>query len=127
MSEASVVAEEGFSLIEALVALAILAVGAVGLVRASEAHVDAVRGMEQRAAAQWVAENRLAELRLAGAAAATGTGTVEMLGNRWQVAVVTRANEDPDLRDVEVTVRPAAGTGPVAALEGFVDVGGPAR
>ena len=96
--------DEGFSLIEALVALAILAIAAAGLIRASEAHVDAVRGFEQRAAAQWVAENRLAELRLVG-------------------AVALKANADKDLCGVAVSVRPAKGAGPTVTLDGFVDVG----
>ena len=56
--------EDGFSLIEALVALLILGVTTAGLIRAAEAHVDSIRGMERRAAAQWVAENRLVEARL---------------------------------------------------------------
>ena len=54
--------EHGFSLIEALVALAVLAIATVGLVRAVESHVDSTRALERRAAAMWVAENRLAEL-----------------------------------------------------------------
>ncbi|WBY09406.1 type II secretion system minor pseudopilin GspI [Sphingomonas sp. 7/4-4] len=54
--------EAGFSLIEALVALAVLAIAAVGLMRTVESHIDSTRGLERRTAAMWVAENRLAEL-----------------------------------------------------------------
>ena len=54
--------EQGFSLIEALVALAVLAIATVGLMRTVQTHIDSTRGLERRAAAMWVAENRLAEL-----------------------------------------------------------------
>ena len=110
--------EEGFSLVEALVALAILGVAAAGLVRAVEAHVDSIRGVERRSAAQFVAENALVELRLSTAPL---VGEVDMLGERWRVAARETANEDPDIRNVEVRVQPVRGNGPVVALRGFVD------
>ncbi len=110
--------EAGFSLLEALIALLVLAIGAAGLVRASEAHVDAIGGLEQRAAATWVAQNRLAELRLADPAASAPS--VAMLGRTWRVTVTTRANPDPDLREVAIEVRPDEGRGPAVALTGFI-------
>jgi general secretion pathway protein I len=111
-------AEEGFSLVEALVALVILGVAAAGLVRAVEAHVDSIRGVERRAAAQFVAENALVELRLSTAPAPS---EVDMLGERWRVSARETANEDPDIRNVEVRVEPTRGAGPVVALRGFLD------
>lgn len=113
--------ERGFTLIEALVALAILAIAAVGLVRAAEAHVDSVRGLELRAAAQWVAENRLVELGLPGAAGRDGE--VAMLGHRWAVATTLSATSDPDLRAARITVRQAGRAETSFALDGFVDAG----
>ena len=54
--------EAGFTLIETLVALAILAMSAMALLSATEAHIRTIAALETRAAAQWVAENHLAEL-----------------------------------------------------------------
>ena len=110
--------DAGFSLLEALIALLVLAIGAAGLVRASEAHVDAIGGLEQRAVAIWVAQNRLAELRLADPAA--GAAGVEMLGRTWRVTVTARANPDPDLHEVAIEVRPDKGRGPPVSLVGFL-------
>ena len=56
--------EAGFTLIEALVALAILAMSAVALLSATEAHVARIGDLEARALAQLAAENHLAEIEL---------------------------------------------------------------
>lgn len=111
--------EDGFSLIEALVALLILGVTTAGLIRAAEAHVDSIRGMERRAAAQWVAENRLAEARLGIPAPAT----VAMMGSRWTAGVAEAATADPDLRAVTVAVAAVGESTPPVTLAGFRDAG----
>lgn len=115
-------AEAGFTLIEALVALAIVAIAAAGLIGATERHIDTVTGIERRTAARWVAENRLAELSLAGNSPASGGEQVEMLGQQWQVATTSQPSADPDLRLVEVAVQPVGGR-PLVRLKGFVDEG----
>lgn len=112
--------EDGFTLIEAMVALAILGVAAVGIVRAAEAHVDTLRGLERRAAAQWVAENALAEASL-GVSANTGSFEVAMLKERWSVTVARGPSDDPDLQLATVTVAPAGTRDALVTLRGFVD------
>lgn len=111
----------GYSLMEALVALFILAIATVGLTRATQAHVDGVRGLEDRVVAQWVAENRLTELNLKGGAAAPDVSTVTMMAREWDVQVSRRATEDPDLIAVEVAVGPAGSGEQTIQLSGFVD------
>lgn len=113
--------DAGFSLIEALVALLVLAIGAAGLVRAAEAHVDSIRGLERRAAAQLVAQNRLAELTLPGVPAVADT--VDMLGQRWAVTVRETATDDPDLARLSVAVAAVGETAPLVTLDGFRDRG----
>ncbi|WP_016747322.1 type II secretion system minor pseudopilin GspI [Rhizorhabdus wittichii] len=114
--------EAGFSLIEALVALLVLAIAAAGLVRAAEAHVDSIRGLERRAAAQLVAQNRLAELAVPGLPA--GPAQVEMLGQRWSVAVRENATDDPDMAKLSVAVADARDpASPLVTLDGFRDRG----
>lgn len=114
---------KGFTLVEALVALTILAVASAGLIRATEAHVDQVRGLQTRTIAQWVAENRLVEIQVGSAAPVAGTDRVEMLGRTWDVAVGLGASEDPDLAAVTVAVSPAGARSSAAILTGFVDIG----
>jgi general secretion pathway protein I len=111
--------ERGFSLIEAMVALAVLAIATVGLMRTVESHIDSTRGLERRAAAMWVAENRLAELEL-GPQSSAGE-LVEMMGQRWRVAVERRRTDDPEIQRVRIDVYPANEKAPLASLDGFVD------
>ena len=117
--------EQGFSLIEALVALLVLAIAAAGLVRAAEAHVDSTRGLERRAAAELVAQNRLAELGLPGTPPLPAT--VEMLDQRWTVAVREARTGDPDLVKVAISVSAAPDSEPLVTLAGFRDKGSTRR
>lgn len=110
---------DGFSLIEALIALAVLAIATVGLIGAVEQHIDSTRAMEQRAAAMWVAENRLAELGIGAA----GGQRVTMLDTNWQVRSVTTATDDPEIARVRVDVFAEGAKTPTASLDGFLDTG----
>jgi general secretion pathway protein I len=114
---------QGFTLVEALVALTVLAVASAGLIRATEAHVDQVRGLQTRTIAQWVAENRLVEIQVGQAVPVARTDRVEMLGRTWDVAVDLGASEDPDLASVTVAVSPAGAGRSTVVLTGFVDIG----
>lgn len=115
--------ETGFSLIEALVALAVLAIATAGLIRAVETHIDSTRAMERRAAAMWVAENRLAEIQLADPA--SNASAVELLDQQWRVAVARTRTSDAAIDQVRIQVfaKDAERT-PLASLDGFVEGGG---
>jgi len=108
---------DGFSLIEALVALAVLAIATVGLIGAVEQHIDSTRAMERRAAAMWVAENRMAELGIG----APGGELVTMLDANWRVETRRTGTEDPEIAKVKVTVFEEGVTAPLASLDGFLD------
>jgi general secretion pathway protein I len=112
-------ARDGYSLMEAIVALFVLAVASTGLLVALQAHIDGVRGLEDRVVAQWVAENRLAELAI-GEPESTA---VTMMGVAWVVESRRAATDDPDLQSVEVTVTRTGAASPSSRLSGFVDAG----
>ncbi|WP_233503643.1 type II secretion system minor pseudopilin GspI [Sphingomonas psychrotolerans] len=111
--------DDGFSLIEALVALAVLAIATVGLMRTVQSHIDSTRGVERRTAAMWVAENRLAELETRMPTASADR--VEMLGEQWRIAVTRRGTDDPEIQRVRIEVFPVQESTPLASLDGFVD------
>lgn len=115
--------DSGFTLIEALVAMAVLAVGAVSLLSATEGHSARIGQVVDRTAARWAAEHRLAALRLGVEPA---PGPVESLGGDWDVAVETAPTDDPDLLRVTVRVGPAGGdpAAPLVSLVGYVEADG---
>lgn len=111
--------EDGFTLVEALVALLVLGIAAAGLLTASDRHVDRVRALEVRAVAELVAANRAAELQLPGEGG-EGQRAVDFMGRRWTVSTVARATDDPDLLRYEVTVGDPE-TGPVLSRDAFAE------
>ena len=78
----------GFTLVEVMVALAVVAVALPALLVTLSQQLDGLRYLEDRTHAQWVAANRLAELRLVVGAkgslqTARVSGTEEMAGRSW--------------------------------------------
>ena len=110
--------EAGFTLIETLVALAILAMSAISLLGATEAHIARIRALETRAAAQWVAENYLAEVTLGLDPSGAPS---PMNGTELTVQSVYTPTADPDLQRVEIVVRDPRDGRDYGRLTGFVD------
>ena len=78
----------GFTLVEVMVALAVVAVALPALLLTLSQQIDGLRYLENRSQAQWVAANRLAELRLVlGASGTLQTGVVsgseELADRSW--------------------------------------------
>ena len=119
--------DEGFTLIEVLVALVILAVASAGLIGAAEAHVDSIRAMQSRAIAQWVAENRIAELTVAGKSEPRPYEMVEMLGQSWAVQLTRRASDDPELQAMTISVGEAEAAAALVTMDFFLEKQGAAR
>lgn len=117
------VADAGFTLIETLVALAVLATSGVALLGATEAHIARIGALETRAAAQWVAENYMAELKLG---LTPNDRPDPMLGMDFVISAQRSGTEDTDLERVDLTVTSAADSIAYAVLTGFVDLVGSA-
>lgn len=112
--------DSGFTLIETLVALAILAMSAVALLGATEAHIARIADLESRAAAQWAAENMLAELTLG---VPPDPAFAPILGISFSMSAVQVPTSDPDLARVDIAAADAADGRVYARLTGFLDTG----
>lgn len=113
----------GFTLLETLVALAILAIALTAAFRAMGVTAQTSAELRERLIGDWVAENRLAELRATQAWPPTGTneGTADQAGRsyRWREEVKSTAN--PLFRRVDVSVfAPGSGDHAIARLSGYV-------
>ena len=99
--------ESGFTLIEVMVALAILAVVAVAASRASSAYLNSVEVLRTRTLAHFVAQNAAADLRIQESwLTANSTQTVDAQGRAWQVAMTVNSTLSPALKEVNISVAP---------------------
>ena len=98
--------QTGFTLVEVLVALVIVATGLMAIVSAVTNSAKVVNATEQRMLASWVSANLFAELRLQGVSANVGTksGTVEMGGQRWNYQQDVTESDDPSVYQVQIEV-----------------------
>ncbi len=112
---------DGFTLIEVLVALAIIAVALTAGMRVLAQSVDGASSLKARTLALWVAENRLARAQLGEAAfdAATGQETQAGLTFAWRQSITATPN--PAFRKIEIVVTdPAQTSYALARLVGYL-------
>ena len=96
----------GFTLIEVLVALSIIAVTLAAGMRAASAVTDNAQRLSDVMAAQWCADNQLTALRLARQFPGVGDATFEceQLGRNYKGAIITRPTPNPNFRRVEAII-----------------------
>lgn len=117
--------QRGFSLVEVLVALAVLAIAMGALVSAATRNTSNQGYLEQRIFAHWVAMNHLAEMRLLEEPPAEGAADgKELLGGReWRWRSLVSGTADSSVRRLEVEVyREGDDDSRYATLTGFLVV-----
>lgn len=103
----------GFTLIEVLVALAIVGLGMSAVLGALGSAADATLYLRDRTFAEWVGLNHLAEVRLRGTVPPTGKsdGDLEYAGRRWHWRQEVEATQVQGMVRIDVKVRPADSKG----------------
>lgn len=97
----------GFTLIEILIAMTIIAVGVSALVASAGASAWRAEYLREREFGRWVASNALTALQVVPAWPDVGSKNteVEMGDTVWFLKTVTQKVADADLRRVDVEVR----------------------
>jgi len=97
----------GFTLIEVLVAMTILAVGVSALVMSAASAASRADTLRNREIARWVASNTLAEWQAVAGWPDVGTTNTEqrMARRTWYVRTRTQKVADDDLRRLDIEVR----------------------
>jgi general secretion pathway protein I len=118
--------QSGFTLVEVLVALAVLAITLTAVMRTTAQAIDTSFALRERNLATWVAQDRLATHQITRHWPSIDTidGDVEMAERKWfwreQVSSTPQAN----IRRIEITVRANANDrAALARLVGYLRKG----
>lgn len=116
-------ARDGFTLVEVLVALAIVAVALAAGFRSVAQSAESATALKARTLALWVAQNRLAAAQVAAPWPGLGArdGEAVQAGARFAWRENVTATPNPSFRKVEITVSdPAVPDYALARIAGYV-------
>ncbi|HST27080.1 MAG TPA: type II secretion system minor pseudopilin GspI [Rudaea sp.] len=114
--------QRGFTLLEVLVALLVLALALLALSRTAANQVDNFGAMRERTVAGWLAADVLAQTKLATPFPATGKsdGQRKFGGRDWRYDIIVQATPVASIRRIDVHVYvPDDPKSPIATLTGF--------
>jgi general secretion pathway protein I len=99
-------AVRGFTLIEVLIALAVLAISMVAVIGAAGKTTRTASQLRDDTFASWVAMNELTSLRLTAEWPSNDSlnGDADMAGRKWHWKATISKTEDPDLLRIDVDV-----------------------
>ena len=105
-------ASRGFTLIEVLVALAIVAIGMAAVLETLTSSANTTVYLQDKTFAGWVALNRIETVRLSGTIPQAGTSNdnVSFAGRSWEWQQKVTTTQIPGMVEIEVDVKPADST-----------------
>jgi general secretion pathway protein I len=112
---------KGFTLIEVLVALAVIALALLALVRAASMQVHSFDALRERTLAGWVAANVLTQTRLENPSPASGRddGHMQLANRDWRWTREVQTTATAGIRRIDVRVFAGDAAEPSATLSGF--------
>mgnify|MGYP001828868214 CR=1 FL=1 len=101
--------KKGFTLLEVLVAMVILSISLLAAIKVASEVTNSAIYLQEKTIAQWVAMNKVAEMRLAKKLPKAGrtNGEDEMGGRSWRWDILVKNTAYSGLREIEVGVKPA--------------------
>ena len=112
----------GFTLLEVLIALAILAVALTAVIRAVAQSIDLSAGLRDRTLALWVAQDRLAkhQIQKDWPPVDNTDGTQEMADRQWQWTEKVSATDVAEIRRIDIEIRAVKDGHVLGKLTGFL-------
>lgn len=116
---------QGFTLLEVLIALAVLALSMGAVIKATSDYTGNQSYLRDRTLAMWVARNVLVRFQVEGEWLSVGErkGTEEMGNQEWRWMTRISQTEEAELRRLDVEVYPVDSDddeNPVSVLSGFL-------
>ena len=120
--------KKGFTLVEVLVAVAVVALGISAVFTSLGQSARSAEQLRVRALASWAAADALTALRLANGTPRSGSERWEEIAGRvWWVEYAVQDSGFASLRDVEVRIATDRDAGPMASARGMVRLVEPVR
>lgn len=112
----------GFTLIEVMVALVIVSLALAGIAASMGQMIDTANTMRDRTFASWIAQNQIAEMRLAGVIPEVGESSdeVEFANTTWVWTADVSETGVENLLKVEVSVSYAGSDDRIRQVTGFI-------
>ncbi len=114
----------GFTLVEVVAALAIMAIGMLAVFKTIGDTAGNVSSLRDRSFAAWIADNRITEIRLSGRMPSVDEteGDVEFAGRNWHWVAAVAQTPVEGLRRIDVRVRrdSDAADSALVTMAGFV-------
>jgi general secretion pathway protein I len=111
----------GFTLVEILVALTIVAIAMGSYLQQFGVQAEQTLSLQARTLGHWAAQNHLAEMQLAKHWPNPGKQQIQVQqgGHAWLITQQTDTTPNPNIRRVELQLRTDAGQ-PVGVMVGYV-------
>lgn len=116
---------KGFTLIEVLIALVILAVALMAIVKATDTNIHNLDYLRDKITAQWVADNVLANMQADLLVAPRETqqqGEMQMLNRTWYWQVTPEQQTNTAIKRIDIAVSAKENNKPLAHLIGFIQL-----
>ena len=112
----------GFTLIEVMVALAIVAFSLSAVAASMAQMIDTANAMRERTYASWIAQNKIAEMRLANVipTVSATSGDIDYANYRWAWRAVVSETGVENLFRVDVSVSYPGADSEIRTVSGFI-------
>jgi len=114
--------EKGFTLVEVMVALTIVAFSLTAIAASMNQMIDAANTMRERTYASWIAQNKIAEMRLANVIpeVSSTSGEVDYANSEWAWRAVVSETGIENFYRIDVSVSHAGNEYIIRTVTGFI-------
>ena len=114
--------EYGFTLVEVMVALAIVAFSLTAIAASMNQMIDAANTMRERTYASWIAQNKITELRLENVVpeVSSTSGEVEYANAEWSWRAVVSETGIENFYRIDVSISLAGSEYIIRTVTGFI-------